>query len=363
MKVVFRTDASIHIGSGHVMRCLTLAQALRQQGIVSHFLCADLSGHLAQEIQARGFGCTLISGYLCEQIETTWPEVVQKQHAHACLDIFDSMPTWFIVDHYGLDWHFEALFQQKNIQIMVIDDLANRQHSADILLDPNYFPQGCLRYRHLVPKHCVILSGPRYALLRPEFNALRKKGLRRDGHLKKILVFLGGMDRDNITGVVLLAVKKFLQEKTVHVDIVIGKSNPHRSAIQALCRQSNQLCLHIQTAQMAQLMLGADLALGAGGSTHWERCMLGLPALVCTLAPNQQLITELLAQQGVCRYLGDGQALTAEDWYQALHVLRHNDLCSMSTAAQGILDANDGCHRVIDALITFEAMPRQGSIE
>ena len=112
---------------------------------------------------------------------------------------------------------------------------------------------------------------------------------------------------------------------------------------------------------MAQLMSKADLVLGAGGSSHWERCMLGLPALVCTLAPNQQQVTELLAKQGVCRYLGYGQTVTVDDWYTRLNALQRDDLCSMSHAAQGILDANDGCHRVIDALLADNMFCRQGS--
>lgn len=353
MKVAFRVDAALWIGSGHIMRCLTLAHALKAQEWAVTFLCAQLPGHLADLVRAAGFPCLFVPGHQKREAEQCWPDKMQTQHAHTCLAALADLPDWFIVDHYGLDISFESILAKAGTRILVIDDLNNRQHDADILLDFNLLPNYQTRYLNLVPARCQRWLGPQYALVRPIFNQLRRNMANRKGQLNHILIFFGGMDENNLTQPALEAVFKLQEKKEINVDVVLGAQNPHQQTILACCHHRANIQVHIQTPDMAQLMCKADLALGTGGSTHWERCMLCLPALICTVAPNQVLVTQALAHWGACRWLGVAESMTASTWYQAIDSLKCEDLLSMSHAGKRILSDHDGCHRVVEQLTKF----------
>jgi len=292
MLVAFRTDASTQIGTGHFMRCLTLADALRQTGAEVRFLCRELPAHLAEMLAAKDISHTplvgLPSGPPAQDLaHSAWLWTDQEHDAQACLSALEgSMWDWMVVDHYALDLCWEGRMRESAKQIMVIDDLADRQHDCDLLLDQNYYADMQSRYEGKTPAHCQLLLGPRYALLRDEFHELRKQVHPRTGQVKKILVFFGGADADNYTGVAVQALSE-LGVPGIQVDVVIGAQHPAREEIGQACAALGYHC-HVQTSRMAKLMAEADLAIGAGGSATWERCCMGLPALSICVAQNQR---------------------------------------------------------------------------
>ena len=182
-------------------------------------------------------------------------------------------------------------------QIMVIDDIADRQHDCDVLLDQNFYTDMQTRYIGKVPAHCQLLLGPRYALLRDEFRKLREQVQPRTGPVKRILVFFGGVDADNYTGRVIKVLTE-MDIKGLYVDVVIGAQHPYRADIEINCSTEGFVC-HVQTDKMAKLMAAADLAIGAGGSATWERCCLGLPTFAICTADNQQRQVEDAAREGL----------------------------------------------------------------
>lgn len=309
MNVVFRVDASLEMGTGHVMRCMTLASELRRRGHQCHFICRDAKAHLGAQVKARGFGLDLLKS----EAQEIFKENSQRDaHAHwlsvpweydaeqtkARLNGFK--PDWLIVDHYSLDVKWEREVAPFVGRIMVIDDLADRPHDCSLLLDQNLGrkPQD---YDMLVPGSTQRLIGPRYALLRPEFSQLRESSLvrRQLPVLKRILVSLGGVDQNNVTSKVLSALSECELPDETEIDIVMGATAP---ALQDVRAQSKELrfkaTVNVNVGNMAERMRNADLSIGAAGSTSWERCCLGLPTIMVILAENQRMIGESLAQIG-----------------------------------------------------------------
>ena len=330
MRIAIRADASTAIGSGHVMRCLTLAEALRRAGGDIVFLCRKLSGHLGEEIRRRG-------------VELIWVEG-EGAGEHKLRDRIDLL----IVDHYDLDERWERSMRTLARRIMVIDDLADRPHDCDLLLDQNLLPALDTRYQGLVPDGCRLLLGPGYALLRDEFYASAANVRERTG-FAHLLLFFGGGDGENLTARALLE----LCDSDFTADVVIGASNPHHDEIAALCRAGGgRYTLHVQTERMAELMARADLALGAGGGSHWERCLLGLPTLVVTVAENQRETTRLLHEKGVCLWLGEAANLPPGAFRRALDDLSRNPqrLAAMSRAAREIVPRDGGMAKVVEAV-------------
>ena len=300
MKVAFRADASIRIGTGHVMRCLTLADRLRAEGVSTQFLCRPIDGHLGEFITARGHGLAWLPA-----------RASLDQDAKDSLDALanESRWDWLVVDHYGLDADWESLMRGAAMKIMVIDDLADRAHDCDLLLDQNLQEPG--RYAGFVPDDCHILIGPRYSLLRPQFAAERQWLRPREGKLERLLVFFGGTDPGGQTLKALEAIR-LLGRPGLAVDVVIGKDNPHRATIEVACHALLGATLQCQVGNMASLMAAADLFIGAGGTSSWERCCIGLPALVIATADNQIAQSLTLANAGAHRYAGRASSVTTE---------------------------------------------------
>ena len=311
-----RVDSSEVIGSGHLMRCLTLAERMREDGWEVHFICRDLPGSLAALVERQGFFLHLLprhghdaslEGY------AAWLTVSQEIDAAETSDVLQGIPSVgrLIVDSYALDSEWERRLRPLAREIFVIDDLANRSHDCDTLLDQNFYRTMEKRYIGLVPPTCRLLLGPRHALLRREFCEARKTLRRRDGKLRRILVFYGGSDQTCETE---KAIAALLQMKLpgVDVDVVVGGSNPRQEPIRSICDEHEFLHYHLQVSNMAELMASADLALGAGGTTTWERCFLGLPAIVTAIAENQFEICRDCAEAGLIYYLGKWDEVTQE---------------------------------------------------
>ena len=301
MRVVMRTDAASHIGVGHVMRCLTLANALRAKGVEVCFVCRPFAGHLGELIKREGHLLRLLPtatkvikpksaweegppyvGWLGENWETD----LDQTQAMLEGDKFE----WLIIDHYSLDSHWERGMRKFSDNIMVIDDLADRMHDCDLLLDQTLGRSEEV-YKALVPKKCVLLTGSDYALLRPEFAKLRDSSLKRriKPKIEHLLISMGGIDQSNATGQVLESIKYSSLPKNCRITIVMSHIVPWLDKIR---EQAENLVwptqLKVNAMNMAQLMTDSDLAIGAAGSTAWERCCLGLPTIVLVLAANQK---------------------------------------------------------------------------
>ncbi len=337
IRVALRTDASVVLGSGHVMRCLTLAQSLQQQGDEVLFLCREEQGHIGELIRQRGFACDLLPSGL-----------TQAEDAAYCSALLAAGVDLLLVDHYRLDALWESALQPYTRVLAVIDDLADRSHDCDLLLDQNLLPDMERRYQEKVPAGCRLLLGPEYALLREEFHRLAVLMPERDGRLLRLLLFFGGSDPDDLTGRALGELEDL--DPPVCGDVVIGTCNPQRERLELRCAQScGRWQLHVQTWRMAELMIAADLALGTGGCSHWERCRLGLPAVVATVAANQVATTRLLHQRGACHWLGEAKELAGTPFRDAVIRYRREPdaLRRMSCAARTVVPPEDGVLKVV----------------
>lgn len=320
MKVLIRVDSSFKIGSGHLMRCLTLAERYRAEGNNVVFVSRDLVGNMSSFVRKKGFklftlpmanGPHDLIGY------AKWLAVTQEQDAAETIEVIGNIGKVgrLVIDSYAIDCIWEKKLRPYVDEIMVIDDLANRQHDCDILLDQNFYLNKESRYQGLVPEHCQLLLGPKYALLREEFYQVRKSMRVRDGQLRNILVFYGGVDATNETSKSIQALQNLWDTGALHdvqVTVVVGASNERKETVAYHCKQAGfrYLC---QVSNMAELMAEADLMLGAGGSTTWERCFLGLPAIVTAIAENQFQICDDCAEAGLFYYLGQWDRVRVED--------------------------------------------------
>ena len=293
------------------MRCRTLARELRRRGAEITFLCrrqpGDLIDLLEQEIQVLSLPeqqltpCQELGG---RALYAAWLGCSQQQDASDCLAALEQAginnAKWLVVDHYGLDASWEGamregLGSEPPPQLLVIDDLADRSHSCDLLLDQNFFGEATeRRYQGLVPQHCRQLLGPHYALLGPEYALLHPLVPPRT-ELRRVLVFLGGVDPDNCTGE---AIKALMAPELAHlaVDVVLGLQCPHRQVVETLVAKRPHTTLHGPQPSLAGLIARADLAIGAGGATNWERACLGLPTLMVVIADNQFQVAKAISQ-------------------------------------------------------------------
>jgi UDP-2,4-diacetamido-2,4,6-trideoxy-beta-L-altropyranose hydrolase len=358
LRILFRADSSTAIGSGHVVRCATLAQMLSKAGHEVHFVCRKLRGDLNSWLAAQGYGV--------HRIEPA-PEDAEYEAndvAATARSIQGQFYDWLIVDHYGLGARWERAMKSMAGGIFVIDDLG-RAHDCDLLLDQNYANPTHALYTGRVPPDCELLLGARFALLQPEFAALRQASLQRNRDcLRRILVCMGASDPVNETSKALFGVSR-LPDHELQVDVVIGKPNPHREAVASACARLRHATLYVQTPRMAELMAKADCVIGAAGNISWERCALGVPGLATILADNQHAAAEAVDAAGGHHLLGWHRELIADDYTRALLAMDSVKLRRMSAAAAEICDgsgtqivaqhlANSG-HRVERALGTRHA--------
>ena len=297
--IVFRVDSSTQIGTGHLMRCLTLADELRLKGCDVSFIFRDLEGNLISSILEKSFHVIKLpkakSPIKSDDIYQQWLTVSQQEDAQQTIEVIPKDTDLLIIDSYSLGKPWHEKLRPYTKKIMVIDDLADRNFDCDILLNQNYGRRKS-DYKNKVPKHCQLLLGSKYALLRPEFAQLRKKALakrKKTTNIKNILVSMGGADPQNLTYKVLQQI-----DNSFNTTVVLGGSSPHIDKIQQLAKDKN-IKVIVNSNNMAQLMLDADLAIGAGGSTSWERCCLGLPALIHVISDDQKQIALNLEKANV----------------------------------------------------------------
>lgn len=318
MQVAFRADASLQIGTGHIMRCLTLADALREKGAKCSFVCRPHAGHLLDLIKQRGHAAIALApadaafSVPADPVHAQWlgssweSDAVQTKAALASLK-----PDWLVVDHYALDRRWEQALRSSAKYLMVIDDLADRPHDCEVLLDQNLGREG-KDYCGLLSPQTKTFIGPTYALLRPEFAQWREYSLKRRAQpkLQHLLITMGGVDKDNATGKVLQALRDCDLPADLHITVVMGSTAPWLAQVHeqsASMPRPTQVLTGVNN--MAELMAKSDLAIGAAGSTSWERCALGLPTVLLILATNQQNGAMALQSYGAAQIAANAQQL------------------------------------------------------
>lgn len=313
MKFALRCDASIEIGTGHVMRCLTLARALRDVGADCHFITRAHSGHLADRIKAEGFTLSLLDAPQGSAPEgppahAHWAGVDWTQDAAETRAVLGQAPDWLIMDHYAFDARWQRAVLPTDTRLMVIDDLADRPHACDLLLDQNLGRQ-VSDYDALVPLECTRLVGPQFALLRPEFRQLRAASIarRRSSSLSRMLVTMGGVDSGNNMEDVLDALCRIELPAGLRVTVVMGAGAPYLAQIEArLHSLPFDAELLIDVDDMAQLMVECDLAISASGLIVYELACMGVPMLLLPVSDIQRHVARRVAQIT--------EAHVVEDW-------------------------------------------------
>lgn len=311
MRVLFRVDSGLHIGTGHVMRCLTLANALQARGVEAIFLTRTHTGHVVSALAAAGYRLETMPGntgqpygaHPSPPAHAAWLEADWRSDAaQTRATLQETGADWLVVDHYALDQAWQESAMSEHVRLLVIDDLADRPHRASILLDQN-FGRSAADYAGLVPAGCELRIGPANSLLRPEFARLRPAALaRREAMVvpERLLITLGGIDLHNATGRVLDALAVSPHAIGLKITVVLGENAPHLAAVRT---KASNMPMHtevvVNVKDMANRMVLADLCIGAAGSTAWERCALGLPTLQVVLADNQMSAARHMADDGL----------------------------------------------------------------
>jgi UDP-2,4-diacetamido-2,4,6-trideoxy-beta-L-altropyranose hydrolase len=306
LKIAFRADASPKIGSGHVMRCLALAEALRRAGDETLFIARTMPDRLKSRVQQAGHGlCLIPPAPRTRRLDANDPPHAAWLDADWDTDAAATLAAlgpggwdWLAVDHYGLDARWAALIREKAERIFVIDDVADRPLDADLVLDQNLQPAPQARYlRRLIrPDPAKLMMGPAFALLRSEFAALASRRAPRHRSVETVLIAFGGGDAHGATQRALdeLSGPAF---KALRLIVVVGGLHPDKARLEALSVHHSNVELFIDIEDVAELMLRSDLAVGAGGGMGYERMCLGLEH-------NQEGPSAYMAEQGLATYLG-----------------------------------------------------------
>lgn len=370
MRMVFRVDASNEIGTGHVMRCLALAEVLRERGSEVCFICREFPGHMESVIRQNGFEVIMLpvpEGRATADPEGTrswsWLGETQRVDAEKTCEAVQRWggADWLVVDHYGIDHRWESTLRKVAENIVVVDDLADRRHDCDVLLDQTY-GRIQIDYSGLVPAHARLLLGSKYALLRREFAHWRPRALarrQRQRAPRRLFVNFGGTDVTNTTELVLNLLGEAKFDLPPELVVVLGASSLHRQKIHTVAAKvASSVTVLSRASNMAEIMSTADVAIGAAGATSWERCCLGLPSIVMVVADNQLMIAEELDRAGAAFFSGTRADVEREPerLLKPLHAL----LIDLETAAKvsrraaSITDGH-GAERVALALLSCES--------
>lgn len=310
MKALFRVDSSFDIGAGHIMRCLTLAEKFRENGVTVEFLSREHPGNLIEKIVNSNFVVHTLDLKKNEKENETrlkyshWLGTSQKCDAFECIEhIKEYYYEWLIVDHYAIDEEWQNYLKPYFNKLFVIDDLSDRSHICDFLLDQTYKKKESL-YASLVPKGCKLLLGPKYSLLRSEFAELRTRSLnlKKNPQIKNLMINMGGFDSTNLTTSILHHIGKSRLSREINIDVVMGLNAPFLTAVK---RKAKEIPFKVNVLEdvknMASLMSTSDIAIGASGTTTWERCCLGLPTIQVVTASNQEYLAQSLARNNVIK--------------------------------------------------------------
>ena len=296
--LLIRCDASVAMGTGHAMRCLALAQAWQDAGGKVLFAMADATPSIEVRLRIEGADVARLPGLAGSAEDSSGTcELARQKKAE-----------WVVVDGYQFGSVYQSALRDAGLKVLFIDDNgAAPPYSADVVLNQNLHAREDL-YRERAP-HTRLLLGPRYTLMRREFRFWRKRKFEIAPRARRILVTMGGSDPENVTEKIL---RILLTEPDLELTVVVGGSNPHLAKIEQLIEETNcSIRLLKDVSDMPALMVWADLVIAGAGTTSWELCMMGSPAVLCVLAPNQESIAGELARLGAAVNLGDAGKIPA----------------------------------------------------
>lgn len=347
MNIAFRVDGYASIGLGHLMRCLVLASELRKEAHRILFIGSNETDEASNLVKSQGYDYQSCSA---RENATVLDE---QADAFEVIEILsESHWDWLVVDHYQLGEIWESTVRPSTNHILVIDDLANRRHDCDVLLDQNYCAGFETRYVSLIDANTVGLYGPKYALLRAEFQTAA--GRRTAKPVKEILICFGGSDPENATMWTLQSLEQ-ANLTALKFKVVVGAANPHLAEIQNFCQQHEAFKCYASVDDIAHMMKAAQLAIGASGTMNWERCSMGLPALIFSLAENQDASAQALHEAGISCFLGRFGAVSSIDFqHQVWSLINDTEkLFEMSARASALVDGN-GAHRVASVMLEMQ---------
>lgn len=352
MRALFRVDASIDIGSGHVMRCITLAKRLIANGIECLFVSREHTGNLFKTIVDNNIQLAPLpinrDGFDSKKLtHGFWLGCTVQQDVEETAEVIKNYkPDFIFIDHYAIDEDWEVSIRKIFCGLLiVIDDLHDRSHRCDILIDQN-FGRKIEDYESLVNPDCVLLIGSKYAIIRDEFLQQVKIAHNRRiafKDIRQVLVTMGGVDQYNYTEKFLVFLSKLNLSPLCEVVIVVGRVFPHLESLKAKalqCHISTKIIVNAQN--MAELMATSDLAVGAIGSTTWERCTMMLPTINVSIAENQLQMAATLKKIGMV--VLRGEEATFDEFFDAWHELINN-YCQQVDIASNICDGQ-GLERV-----------------
>tara|TARA_R100000935_G_scaffold19518_1_gene37501 strand:+ start:12152 stop:13243 length:1092 start_codon:yes stop_codon:yes gene_type:complete len=320
MNVVFRCDASIQIGTGHVMRCLTLADELTSQGAKCYFICREHKGNLIDFITQKGYEVYKLEAIPLnnsnrDEAESTlshseWLGTSQAEDAKQSIDIVSTIqPKWLVIDHYALDSYWEKKLRTYCNKILVIDDLADRKHDCDVLLDQNFLPNFKKRYDGLVSDRTIQLLGPSYTILKNEYFKIRAFERQIEPFVKpQVLVNFGGIGNFRLLSIFINAANQNPQFKYA---IITGALEPEQFKQLEDIIAGDHITLSNYTTEMPKLMSQSQFAIGACGSTVWERFCLGLNSALVEMAENQHPLITYLESERLIDNLGHKDILSS----------------------------------------------------
>lgn len=317
-RVLIRVDAGLGIGFGHFTRCLAMAKALLSEGAQVTFAMRDGAPELLTRIQDAGAELILLpAGDILESADgPVWSRSDQERDARESAGTH-GRTFWdaIVVDHYRLDASWEGAAASFAQRVVVIDDLANRPHQCDVLVDHNWYgDHNDDRYRELVSPGTMLLLGPRYSMLHPEYAAARVRRPPVNWPPRRVLVSFGGTDVGQQTQE---AVAALLEMPGIRIDAVLGTERALTATLASLAEHP-EVTLHVALPSLVDLMSNVDLVIGAGGTATWERLCMGIPSIVTTVSQNQSGVTRAFHESNMTHWLGNAESVEKTDYERAI---------------------------------------------
>lgn len=347
--VAIRCDASVELGLGHVMRSLALADALRDADVKARFLTREGRASGVEAISSRGFDVVTLAEAGDVLSVPIAQEIAESDAALARAGCADAL----VVDHYALGEAYETAMRRQVGCVAAIDDLANRRHDCDLLLDQNLSAVWPGRYDGLLPAGCTVLLGPQYALLRPEFGNAPRRSF---AAVRRILVACGGFDERDLSTQAFAAVREALGPE-VQITVLLAAAAPHAARLAEECRRDPNARFVCGTDRVADLMAEADMAIGAGGTAVWERAAMALPSIVVATADNQREAAGACAAAGMLTLLDDAGAFDSRGLVDAVRALardararRRMGALSLGFVGTGARGAMRVAHKLVEVM-------------
>jgi len=345
LNIIFRVDSGSMIGSGHVYRCLSFAEYIRNSNI--EFICKNYDKNCIPLISKRYkvYEIEKDKNYEITLNINSWLGDTSLKDAKKTIDIIKNKNIdWLIIDHYSINKEWEDNIRPYVKNIFVIDDFTNREHNCEILLNQQIEPKESKLYFSLLPSHCKLLLGKDYILINKKF-ITASKNRKPITQLKRINIFMGGGDPSNETLKIIKICDK-LNKKLNYpfiFDIIIGFSNKFKKEIEEHCNSNNNFNFHYNINYMENLFSKTDLAIGAGGGTTYERCIMGIPTILLCIAENQKLVLDKFINNKTVYYIGTINEDYSKKLKQSLLYFYNNpkDLIKMSKNCKRFLPTDN----------------------